>query len=309
MAVALISAAILAILISVSEKFSAILALRFVQGMILAGFPSMAVAYVSEEFDSRIIGAVTGIYIAGTSVGGLIGRISLSFFTDLFDWRTALAILGTIYLVMSLAFVFTLPKPKHLVENSGVRLENLLKIFRNSRLTALYAITAGIMGVFVCTYNFISYELLAPPFNLSQTQIGLIYFLFLAGTLASTVMGRLSDSFGNGKTLFVSIFVIIFGILLTCAGVLAIKLLGIAFVTYGFFGGHSAAASWLGKLDNSDKARLSAGYMFFFYVGASVIGSLGGKFLTNFGWSGVAGFMTVILIVALGLCIKILRSN
>lgn len=82
MTLALILASALAILISVSESFGVILALRFAQGMLLAGFPSMAVAYINEEFDAKIIGAVTGIYVAGTSVGGLVGRMSLSFLTD-----------------------------------------------------------------------------------------------------------------------------------------------------------------------------------------------------------------------------------
>ena len=310
MTLALILASLLAILISVSESFTVILALRFLQGMILAGFPAPAIAYINEEFDAKIIGAVTGIYIAGTSIGGLVGRIALSFFTDVFDWRTALAILGAIYLVMSLVFIYALPKPRHVVGNfSGARLSDFAKLLRNSRLMSVYTIAAAVMGVFVCTYNFISYVLLAPPFSLSQTQVGLVYFLFLAGTLASTIMGRLSDKIGNGRTLLVSIAVMFFGIALTCGGTLALKLSGVGLVTYGFFGAHSAAASWVGKLDDSDKARLSAGYMFVYYIGASVVGSLGGKFLTAFDWTGVAIFMTAILLVALSLCVKLLRPT
>ena len=307
MTLALVAASVLAIFISLQESFGAILALRFIQGMFLAGFPSIAVAYISEEFDARIVGTVTGIYIAGTSVGGLFGRILLSFFTDVFDWRAALTILGAAYLIMSTAFVLILPKPGHVLGTSTTQ-GNLGKIFRNARLMTVYLIAASAMGVFVCTYNFISYVLIAPPFNLSQTQIGLIYFLFLAGTAASAIMGRLADNIGNGKTLLTSILIMIAGVALTCAASLALKLSGVALVTYGFFGAHSAAASWVGKLDDSDKARLAAGYMFFYYVGASVFGSLGGKFLSAFGWSGVAIFMTAVLLIALTMCIKLLRK-
>ena len=294
MTIALVAASLLAILISVSENFGLILALRFVQGILLAGFPAMAVAYINEEFDSKIIGAVTGIYIAGTSVGGLVGRILLSFLTDVLNWRIALGILGAIYFLMGIAFLFTLPKPQHRVEKifDGTRLGDFAKLFRNANLMSLYVVAAAVMGVFVCTYNFISYVLLAPPHNLSQTQIGLIYFLFLFGTAASTMMGRLADKFGNGKILLASI-VFMFA--------------GVGFVTYGFFGAHSSAASWVGKLDDSDKARLSAGYMFVYYIGASVIGSAGGKFLTAFDWSGVALFMTTILLIALSMCLRLLR--
>ena len=309
MTIALVAASLLAILISVSENFGLILALRFVQGILLAGFPAMAVAYINEEFDSKIIGAVTGIYIAGTSVGGLVGRILLSFLTDVLNWRIALGILGTIYFLMGIAFLFTLPKPQHRVEKifDGTRLGDFAKLFRNANLMSLYVVAAAVMGVFVCTYNFISYVLLAPPHNLSQTQIGLIYFLFLFGTAASTMMGRLADKFGNGKILLASIVFMFAGVGLTCSNLLAIKLSGVGLVTYGFFGAHSSAASWVGKLDDSDKARLSAGYMFVYYIGASVIGSAGGKFLTAFDWSGVALFMTTILLIALTMCLRLLR--
>ncbi|MBR1805071.1 MAG: MFS transporter [Selenomonadaceae bacterium] len=310
MTLALILASALAILISVSESFTVILALRFAQGMLLAGFPSMAVAYINEEFDAKIIGTVTGIYVAGTSVGGLVGRMSLSFLTDVFDWRTALTILGATYLLIGLAFVFTLPRPKHLVgQKSKASLGDFAKLFRNANLLAVYGVAAAIMGVFVCTYNFISYVLLAPPYELSQTQVGLIYVLFVAGTVASAVMGRLADKVGNGKILLVSLAIMFAGIGLTCASSLAVKFLGVGFVTYGFFGAHSTAASWVGKLSTADKARISAGYMLVYYVGASVVGTAGGKFLTAFDWTGVALFMTAVLSIALILSVKLLRST
>ena len=94
MAAGLIIASLLAILMSFSESFVLILIARFIQGMLLAGFPAMAIAYIDEEFDAAIIGSVVGIYVAGTSIGGLVGRMLLSFFTDIFDWRTALECVG-----------------------------------------------------------------------------------------------------------------------------------------------------------------------------------------------------------------------
>ena len=70
-----------------------------------------------------------------------------------------------------------------------------------------------------------------------------------------------------------------------------IKILGIAVYTFGFFGAHSTACSWSGKLDEGDnKATISATYMLFFYIGASIFGTVGGLFLTHFGWAGIVGF-------------------
>lgn len=127
--------------------------------------------------------------------------------------------------------------------------------------------------------------------------------------VASAVMGRLADKVGNGKILLVSLAVMFAGIGLTCASSLAVKLLGVGFVTYGFFGAHSTASAWVGKLSTADKVRISAGYMLVYYVGASVVGTAGKKFLKAFDWTGVALFMTAVLSIALILSVKLLRST
>ena len=61
--------------------------------------------------------------------------------------------------------------------------------------------------------------------------------------VAAAIMRRLADKVGNGKILLVSLAVMFAGIGLTCASSLAVKLLGVGFVTYGFFGAHSTAAA------------------------------------------------------------------
>ena len=307
MATALIVPAALAILIAGCESFSLILLLRFVQGFLLAGFPAMAVAYIHEEFDAKITGAVAGIYIAGSSIGGLLGRILLSSLTDLLDWRTGLEILGVVYVLIGVAFVLTLPTPQHKLTATKAGAGNFSTLLHNTRLMKLYGIIALVCGTFVCAYNFIAFVLLAPPYNLSQTQVGFVYALFLFGSAASAIMGRLADSVGNGRIIFLSLLITLAGVVVSILPSIFAKLGGLALVTYGFFGTHSAAAAWAGKLDSGDKARISAGYMFCFYVGSSVIGSTGGKFLTAFGWNGVVGFLVVVLLIAMLLCIRLLR--
>ena len=310
MSLALLLSAGMAILMAVSQSFELILALRLCQGIVLAGFPAMAIAYVNEEFDSSITGFVIGIYVSGNSIGGLLGRLLLSFLTDIFSWRMALGILGGIYVVIGIVFLLALPKAKHRVDRkakiSGWK--EFHRLLGNHRLIAVYGIALCIMGAFVCTYNFISYVLLAEPYGLSQTAVGFVYLLYLVGTLSSTIMGRLSDRIGNGKVVVISVLCMLAGILISLGMPLFLKIAGIGIFTYGFFGAHSAACSWAGKLDAGDKARIASLYMFFYYIGGSFIGSFGGNFLTAFGWAGIVGFLGVILLLTLAAGIMLLRS-
>lgn len=311
MSLALIVAAILAIVMALSDYFGLILVLRLCQGCLLAGFPALATAYINEEFDLAIVGTVVGIYVSGTSVGGLAGRVLLSYLTDIFSWRPALAMLGILYAIMGIIFLMILPKANHVIDKKAPisGLGEFQKLFSNKRLMAIYAIAFMIIGPFVCAYNFISYVLLAEPYSLNQTAVGLFYLLYLVGTFSSTFMGRLSDRLESGKTVLISIICMLLGITVSLYPSLWGIILGMGLLTYGFFGAHASAISWSCKVDKSDKARITALYMFFYYIGSSLIGSGGGFFYSLAGWGGIVGFLVIILSAALLLSILLIRHE
>lgn len=311
MSLAIIIAALLTLGMAISTSFELILGMRLIQGILLAGFPALAVAYVNEEFDPKIIGLAIGVYVSANPIGGLTGRLIISTLTDFFSWRVGLGIAGIVYLLIGLAFWYYLPKSTKQPTTGKIKLNfwrDFKNIVTNPRLITLYLIAFAVMGAFNCTFNFITYVLMLSPYNLSQTVIGFIFVLYLVGSVSSAVMGGLSDKYGHGRIMCLSCLIMLVGIALTTAISLPIKILGLAVLTYGFFGTHCNACAWSGKITKGDKAQASSMYMFFYYMGASVVGSSGGWFLSNFGWNGVAGFMgTVVgiaLIAAIGMTIK-----
>lgn len=306
MTVAITVASLLALGMSVSSNFGLILLLRLCQGILLAGFPALAIAYINEEFDDKMIGLVVGIYVSGNALGGLAGRLFISTVTDYFSWRWALGTAGVIYLAIGIMFWLALPNPVKV--RPGREAENnftadLKILLSNRKLLQIYAVAFAAMGAFVCTYNYISYVFIAPPYNLSQTAIGFIFTMYLVGTVSSAVMGGLSDRYGNGLIMCLSGLIMLAGILLTLAISLPLKIVGLGFFTYGFFGCHCAACGWAGKVADGDKAQASSMYMLFYYMGASVIGTLGGAFLSNYGWAGVVAFVGAM--VAVVICVSI----
>jgi YNFM family putative membrane transporter len=86
---------------------------------------------------------------------------------------------------------------------------------------------------------------------------------------------------------------------------LALILAGIVAVTFGFFGAHSIASSWVGNRALTGKAQASALYLFCYYLGSSAIGTLGGVFWSHWGWPGVSALVTLLLTVALSLAIRL----
>ena len=73
---AVLSAAALTLAASVAPSFGALLALRVLTGLVLAGLPAVAMAYVAEEFHPAGLGTAMGLYISGTGLGGMTGRLA-----------------------------------------------------------------------------------------------------------------------------------------------------------------------------------------------------------------------------------------
>jgi len=312
MTISLLGSALLALAVAFTNNFTILLALRALQGIMLAGYPAIAMAYINEEFDPAVIGLVMGIYVSGNSIGGLVGRIIVSTLTDLFSWHVALAGIGLICVLVSIWFWFNLPDSRRFSPEKRLlsdMIPALARNLKNSTLLSLNIVGFLIMGSFVTLYNYIGYSLMAAPYNLSQTVVGCIFIVYLVGTFSSTYMGRLADRIGSQKVLCLSTGIMLAGCLITLDSNLYIKIIGVAVFTFGFFGSHSVASSWVGKCAAADKAQASSLYLLFYYIGASVLGSVGGKFLSLYAWAGVVFLIGMALIVALILATMLLRKE
>lgn len=303
MTLSLALSGVFSILLAFSAGFTVLLVIRFLQGILLAGFPSIAMGYIGEVFHPENSGRVMGIYISGTSIGGMVGRFAVSALTDFFSWHVALWVLGVASVVISYFFWMALPES----QNSSLRTFSaksmMTALFRNLMdpgLLYLYFIGFILMGGFVTLYNYIGYPLMAPPYNLSQTIVGFIFLVYLTGTFSSAWMGRLADSTCKTRVLGTGIIIMFTGAVITLSTVLFLKLIGLAVFTFGFFGGHSVASTWVGKnagINNKDLA--SSLYLLFYYTGSSLVGSIGGIFWSRFGWKGVILNIDILLLIAL----------
>lgn len=294
----MILTSVIAILIPFSPDFTMLLVLRTVLGIAAAGVPSLAMAYVAEEFHPSSVGQVMGLYISGTSIGGLAGRIMTGIFTDLWSWKTALVIIGVIALILSVIFVLILPAPQHSIRRP-VNLKTLTGAYRrhiaNKPLAALIALGFLFMGGFVTLFNYIGFLLSGPPFFFSQTLIGLIFLVYLFGSFSSVYMGKKADIKGHAPVLKFCVLLTISGALLTLSSSVAAIMLGVSLFAFGFFASHSIASSWIGETATVNKAQASSLYLLCYYTGSSIAGTLGGLFWIQFRWTGVVLFVCSLL--------------
>ena len=67
-------------------------------------------AYVGEEMHPKSVGLAMGLYISGSSLGGMGGRLLTGVLVDFVSWRAALATLGCLCLVAGVIFWRSLPR-------------------------------------------------------------------------------------------------------------------------------------------------------------------------------------------------------
>lgn len=298
MVASLVASSVLTIACAFMTHWNGFLVMRAISGVTFAGLPAISMAYLSEEVHPTSIGLAMGLMIGGNGLGGMIGRLLTALITDAFGWRYALGAIGVLGIVATFTFWRLLPPSRHFHPRPA-HLGSMLRTFgeqlREPKLSSLFAIGFLLMGGFVTTYNYVTYHLIDPPYSLSHAAVGFIFVVYLVGIFASAFIGSRADRVGRGRMLVLMTLVMIAGIALMSLRPLAFVVLGISTVTFGFFGGHSVASSWVGLRASSAKAYAAALYLFFYYIGASVAGAAGGAVWDRWRWPGVELFIASLL--------------
>lgn len=303
MSISLIITSLLSILTSFTESFTLFLIIRFLEGISIAGFPSIAMAYLNEEFSPSDIGKVIRYYVAGTATGGLAGRIIIGALTDLTSWHIAFFIQGVLSLLASIWFFIYFPESKNFLKikiSMQVWASSLKKTLWNKKLIVIYLTGFLLMGSYITILDYIGYPLTKAPYYLSQTIFGFLFVVNIFGIFSSILFGKLADKYPRENVIGLAILIFITGILLTINKYLLVKIIGVSAVAFGFMAAHTVASSWAGLTATKDtKSQASSFYLLFYYTGSSFIGWSGGIFLNHFGWNGVVLYVCVLLSVAI----------
>ena len=302
MIASLFAAALLTAVSALVPDWHVFLLMRALTGIALAGIPSVAMAYVAEEMDGTSMGAAMGVYIGGSAIGGMVGRIGVTLLTEHFGWRSALGSTAAAGLIAASLFWMAAPHSQAFVSRRH-NLKSLInatgRLLQDAALPWLFAAGFLLMGAFVSIYNYVGFRLLAAPYSLSQTTVGAIFLLYIIGSISSAWVGGLAGRVGRAKIFWIPIVTMLVGVALTTAHSLVLIVFGIAVITGAFFGAHSVASGWVGLRAGQDRAQAGSLYLLFYYLGSSILGSAGGIAWNGNKWNGVALFAMVLVSIAL----------
>lgn len=317
MTIAVVGATLLALAVPFAPSFPLLLSGRLLEGLMLGGVPALAIAYLNEEVDPRHATRAAGTYVAGTTLGGLSGRLLAGPIGDLAGWRIGVLAVAVLCAIAAALFIKLTPPSQGFVPHrhrersadmaTPSLAHRLAGNLRSPRQIALYLQGFLLMGGFVALYNYFGFHLSAEPFGLPQSLVSLIFIAYLAGTWSSAQAGVIAARFGRLPVILVCLLIMAGGVVLTLGASLIMVLIGLLVATAGFFGVHSLASGWTGAEAPGGRAQAASLYNLFYYAGSSLFGWFGGVVFIAYGWSGMAAMVVILAALAAVIAAALLR--
>ena len=296
-----VASVVFGFLLPLAPSYPALLVLRALQGVAIAGFPGVAAAYLAERLGKAGLAAAVGAMIAGNTVGGMVGRLAAGFTAGPFGYQGALLVVAGVGLVCTVVTVLALPpgeqgtfattfadrrRSERFREQGKAVLAGLGAAVRKPVLLVQYAVALLAMGSFVALYNAAGFRLTGEPLNLSPAIASLVFLAYAIGSVSSATAGKLVGRFGRRRALAGALLLTIAGAALTLSDSLPMVVAGFVVLTGAFFAAHAVANGWAAA-EAPENARGQVGglYTLSYYLGSSVGGAVGATVYGHAGWT------------------------
>ena len=296
-----IAAAMLAVVVSMvgaalAPDVQALVAWRFVRGLLLPPIFAVTVAYIGDEWPAARVAGVAGIYIAGSSLGGFCGRFLPGLLSDLFGWRPAFLALAGLSLAGALMVVLLLPKEKGFIRSPGLfaSAQQMLRHLKNPQLLATYGIGFGVLFNFIAVFTYVCFHLAAPPYRFSSTLLGLIFVTYLAGTVIAPATGWMMTRLGRRRFVLAVIAVWAVGALLMLLPPIPAIIAGLTFCAGCGMLCQTIATGYVTEIAREGRSSAVGLYVTSFYAGGSM-----GAFLPGLAWEWGGWPATVAMVMAM----------
>jgi YNFM family putative membrane transporter len=286
-----ITAAMLAVVLpmagaALAQDVQALIAWRFVQGLLLPPIFAVIIAYIGDEWPAQDVAGVAGIYIAGSSIGGFAGRLVPGVLADLVGWRGAFLVLAALSLAGAVIVALLLPREKHFVRSAGLTTSGrqMLRHLKNPQLLATFAIGFGVLFNFIAIFTYVSFHLAGPPYYFSSTLLGAIFTCYLVGSVVSPMTGWAIAGLGRRRLLLIIMAVWVIGVLLTLAPPVAVIVLGLTLCAACGMLVQTISTGYVAAIAKEGRSSAVGLYVTAFYIGGSMGAFLPGLLWERGGW-------------------------
>jgi len=289
---------------SYTTNFSLFIIAMALIGICAASIPASMFPHIAMISPKDKIGVYVGSIVAAGTLGVIFGRVSMGLLTSSMGWQFSFRIVSVVLFFLSAISFFVLVE-KH--DEKSRNHQKLIKLYANSirlmfepKTLSLLLVGFSLFFGFLGMVTFLTYRLVAPPFNFSSGGVGWISFAGISALIAP-FSGNLSQKIGVLKIIFPSLFICL----------LSFQFMGwfqsITLITLGllllFFGVYSCQPLVF-LLIGQSVPRESTGsalslYIMFCIGGGSLSSILLGPVWRSYGWQGITIICSVSLLISL----------
>ncbi|ESY66215.1 MULTISPECIES: MFS transporter [Mesorhizobium] len=295
------SLAVLAIpttLLSQTDSILLFALLRVAQGLCMSTAFTLTMAYLAEHFSARQTTSALAAYVTGNVASNFFGRLMSAAVADRFGISTNFLTFAALNLIGAALVWFTLQKTSAMVrpDTTGQTARAAWRrLLKNTELRGCFAIGFLILFVFIGTFTYVNFQLVAAPLSLSPMALGLVYFVFLPSMLTTPLAGRVAAGLGPRVGIGSTLVLAVLGLLLLLTTSLPIVLAGMALVAIGTFLAQAIATGHVSRTASHDRAAASGIYLASYYAGGLAGSFVIGQIYDRIGWTACVAVLGAVL--------------
>ncbi|HEU0311049.1 MAG TPA: MFS transporter [Sphingomicrobium sp.] len=285
--------------------------LRVIQGLFMAAAFTLTLTHLAERCEHRTATALAA-YVTGVVASNLIGRLTAAFVAGLVGATSSFLFFAMLNVAGALLIGVALHRNEPEAMSSSARFWSpWLRHFADPALLRTFAIGFLILFGFIGVFTYVGFVLMGPPHTLSMGALGLVFLVFAPSMVTTPAAGRITNRYGPGLTVPVSLAVALGGLALLIVPSLTAIIIGMTLVGIGTFFAQAVATGHVGRIADSDKAAASGLYLSSYYCGGLAGAAVVGFLFDRFGWNAAVAGVAIALGIAayLGLKLRARKEN
>ncbi len=265
--------------------------------------PQIIIPFAASLAHPRQRGQVVGTVMSGLLIGILLARTVSGFIGAQFGWRAMYWIAAAMMILLTVMLRVLLPKEQPRTRMSYSRLlRSLWDLLRTEPVLRETSIFGGLVfAAFSVFWVTLVFFLGTPPYHFGSEVAGLFGLVGVAGALAASLTGKLSDRIDARimTGVMIVLTLLAFIVFWFLGHMLWGLILGVILLDLGTQGAHISNQTRVFSLSAEARSRLNTVYMVFYFVGGSLGSLLGAYGWSVARWTGVCTVGTLLLVVAL----------
>lgn len=279
------------------SEFWQLLALRFIQGLILPAVFTALMTYCASMAQPGQVRRVMGFYIGSTVLGGFLGRMIGGFFSSGFEWYAPFVFMGFVMLLPIWLMRYASADAQISFERLDVR--SISRVLADINYRYLYLILATVFFVYTAILNLIPFRLYELDPSISPLIISSLYIGYLVGIPIALYSESLTRLLGNERRgLMLGVGLNSIGLLAYFSSEYSILLVMMFSFAGGFFFIHSILSGLANHIAREHKGVVNGLYISIYYFSGALASWLPGLVYDAYNWNTI--MFLLIAILALG---------